>query len=76
MKNKRMKKNRKKFKSMMNQMVVENMANNYSFRCMGSIMQNLEMLNKNAVYRRRWRASHKQCVKHAKSTLRNGVKKF
>ena len=71
-----MKKNRKKSKNMRSKMAVENMANNYSFRCMGSIMQNLEMLNKNAVYRRRWRASYKQCVKHAKSTLRKEVKKF
>ena len=76
MKNKRMKKNRKKSKNMKNQMAVGNMANNYSFKCMCSIMENLEVLNKNAVYRRRWRASYKQCVKHAKSTLRKEVKKF
>lgn len=71
-----MKKNRKKFKSMISRMVVENMANNYSFRCMSSIMQNLEMLNRNAVYKRRRKASYRQCIKHAKSTLRKEGDKF
>lgn len=71
-----MKKDRRKFKSFMNKLVVENMAETYSLTSLHSTIDNAHLVKSNAVRRNRWRAKHKQCVKHAQSTIYKQVKKF